>query len=117
MPMSILFLLVIGAPASFIFAIAYGMSNGMATITMSILPLVLFSSRGYASLMGKLALPILVTQAISPVLATPIMESWSTRNIFLLAGALSFIALNCLIFLRHFQRHTKQAKDGVRGDS
>ncbi|MFC4171527.1 MFS transporter [Microvirga sp. GCM10011540] len=59
------------------FALAlYGAGNGIGSIAKGTLPLALFGPFGYASLMGKLAMPSLLAQALSPSLGAILIE-WS----------------------------------------
>ena len=46
--------------------IAYGAGNGLWSIAHGTLPLALFGPRGYAVLMGRLAAPTLLVQALAP---------------------------------------------------
>ncbi|MFA6303903.1 MAG: MFS transporter [Legionella sp.] len=99
LPLSIILLLILGPPATKVFAIAYGMSNGVLTITMGILPMILFGSKGYASLLGKLALPVLIAQAATPILVDPLLKHLSANTIFTMAGILGLVSLICLVIL------------------
>lgn len=99
LPVSIFLLILMGMSASPVFAIAYGMSNGVLTITMGVLPMILFGSRGYATLLGKLALPVLIAQAATPILVDPVIESWPASRLFILCGILGILALVCLVTL------------------
>ncbi len=99
LPVSIFILLLVGRSSASVFAIAYGMSNGVLTITMGILPMILFGSKGYATLLGKIALPVLIAQAATPILLDPLIEKLPAMNIFMLAGGLGLAALLCLILL------------------
>ncbi len=96
LPLAILILIVLGTSAAPVFAVAYGMSNGVLTITMGILPMILFGTKGYASLLGKIGLPVLVAQAIAPLLVSPLLERWSAQSVFMLAGWIGLMALVCL---------------------
>jgi MFS family permease len=49
-----------------IFAILFGMSNGLITICRGTVPLALFGPVGYGRLVGRLAQPALVLQSIAP---------------------------------------------------
>jgi MFS family permease len=100
LPLGVLGLLV-GGPA-FGFAVAYGMSNGILTISRGTLPMHLFGARGYATRLGKLALPPLLAQAIAPTLFTPFVLSRSATEVFAWIGATSAAALLCLLPLRYF---------------
>jgi MFS family permease len=102
LPISIILLVIVGSSSASFFAIAYGMSNGVLTITMGVLPMVLFGSKGYATLLGKLALPVLIAQAATPILVAPILEHWSSIDLFIIAavlGVLSFLCLTVLTFI------------------
>ena len=69
-------LLLVGFPI-LAFALAlYGAGNGIGSIAKGTLPLGLFGPDGYATLMGKLAMPSLLAQALSPSLGAILIE-WS----------------------------------------
>jgi MFS family permease len=93
--------LLFGGPAA-VFAVAYGMSNGILTISRGTLPMHLFGAHGYATRLGKLALPPLLAQAIAPTLFTPFVLSRSAMTVFVWVGISAGIALLCLLPLRQF---------------
>lgn len=107
LPLAIFILIFVGISAAPFFAIAYGMSNGVLTITMGILPMILFGSKGYAKLLGKIALPVLIAQAATPLLFAPLIERWAAINVFILAAGLGVAALLCLIVLPFITKNTK----------
>lgn len=82
------------------FMLCYGVSNGILTISKGQVPLALFGPRGYPVLMGRLALPILVAQAIAPTLSAPLVAAVPGTVSFGLVGLLSLAALGCLLALR-----------------
>jgi MFS family permease len=49
-----------------IFAVLFGMSNGLITIGRGTVPLALFGAVGYGRLVGRLARPALVLQSVAP---------------------------------------------------
>lgn len=106
LPASIFTLLAAGPSASSVFAIAYGMSNGVLSITMGILPMILFGAKGYAKLLGKLAMPVLIAQALTPLVVDPLLESLPSITIFALAGLLGTFALICLSLLAYISRRS-----------
>ena len=61
-------LLLLGVPIPAFPIALYGAGNGIGSIAKGTLPLSLFGPDGYASLMGKLAMPSLLAQALSPTL-------------------------------------------------
>lgn len=52
----------------------YGAGNGVYSIARGTVPLALFGSSGYATLMGRLALPSLMAQAVAPWLGAFVLE-------------------------------------------
>jgi MFS family permease len=66
-------LLLVQFPIAAVALIIYGGGVGLASIARGTVPLELFGPLGYASLMGRLALPCLLAQALSPSLASFLM--------------------------------------------
>jgi MFS family permease len=94
-------ILPLGGPlAATAFAVLYGMSNGIMTINRGTLPLALFGPNGYATLLGWLAVPVLVAQAVAPTLAAPLVAALPALWVLLTAGALGFFAALLLLPLR-----------------
>jgi predicted MFS family arabinose efflux permease len=80
-------LLVAGFPILALALALYGAGNGIGSIAKGTLPLALFGPFGYASLMGKLAMPSLLAQALSPSIGAILIEWGGTdAAIFLLSG-------------------------------
>lgn len=93
--------LLFGGPfAAMAFAILYGMSNGILTINRGTLPLALLGSQGYATLLGWLAVPVLLAQAGAPTLTAPLIEAIPALQVLLLAGLFSAFAALMLLPLR-----------------
>jgi hypothetical protein len=69
-------LLVAGFPILALALALYGAGNGIGSIAKGTLPLALFGPFGYASLMGRLAMPSLLAQALSPSVGAILIE-WS----------------------------------------
>lgn len=67
-------LLVSGFPILALALVLYGAGNGIGSIAKGTLPLALFGPFGYASLMGKLAMPSLLAQALSPSIGAVLIE-------------------------------------------
>jgi MFS family permease len=85
------------------FAILYGLSNGLVTIVKGALPLSLFGSDGYGSLMGRLASPQLIAESMAPfVSAVAIMALGDRVSILILFGLAcsSLVAMLMLIATR-----------------
>ena len=88
------------APAACLFALLYGMSNGIMTINRGTLPLAIFGPDGYAALLGWLAVPVLLAQAAAPTLTAPLITRLPSADIFGAAGVMAGVALLLLLPLR-----------------
>ena len=106
LPAGVAVLVLVGPLAALPFALAYGMSNGILTISRGAVPLALFGAQGYAVLMGRMAMPVLVAQALAPTLAAPLVEVLPAIWMFALAGALATLALACLWLVRPLPEHS-----------
>jgi MFS family permease len=82
------------------FALLYGMSNGIMTINRGTLPLAIFGAEGYASMLGRLAVPVQLAQALAPAISAPIVAGLPPLDVLLLAGATGAAAVLLLIPLR-----------------
>lgn len=63
-----------GVGALAIAMVAYGAGNGVWSIARGTLPLALFGAHGYAVLMGRLAMPSLLAQALAPSAGALLIE-------------------------------------------
>ena len=94
-------ILPLGGPvAATAFALLYGMSNGIMTINRGTLPLALFGPNGYATVLGRLAMPVLIAQAVAPTLAAPLVAMLPALSVLLIGGGLSLLASLALLPLR-----------------
>jgi len=105
MPAAFLLLAFGGATVAAAFAVGYGISQGLLTIVRGTVPLALFGTAGFAIVLGRLAAPVLATQAVAPVAFGYALAIWEPRTVLLLSAALglcSFAAVSWLAFkLRH----------------
>ena len=93
--------LLLGGPvAATVFAVLYGMSNGIMTINRGTLPLAIFGAEGYARMLGWLAVPVLLAQATAPTLTAPLVEALPALDVFLLCGSVAGVAVLFLLPLR-----------------
>ena len=94
-------LLLLGGPyAATAFAVLYGMSNGVMTINRGTLPLALFGPDGYARMLGWLAVPVLIAQAMAPTVSAPVVAALPALDVLLICGAGGAIAVLFLLPLR-----------------
>ena len=99
-PASFLVLLLGGPLAAPAFALLYGMSNGIMTINRGTLPMAIFGPAGYASLLGWIAVPVLLATAGAPTLAAPIVDLLTPANVVIAAAAATGLAAFLLLPLR-----------------
>jgi hypothetical protein len=60
--------LLLGPAAAVLFAVLYGISNGLATIARGVMALNLFGREGYGRTLGVIAAPVVLTKASAPLL-------------------------------------------------
>jgi hypothetical protein len=69
----------------------YGAGIGLESIARGTLPLAFFGARGYATLMGRLAIPSLLAQATAPWIGAMLLERFGAHGtLAALAGAAVF---------------------------
>jgi len=90
---------VIGGAASSVFAITFGLGNGILTIARGTLPLAIFGPKDYGYRLGLIGAPARMAQAIAPLafgLLIDAMGDW----VLIVSSALSLSALVALCLLR-----------------
>jgi Major Facilitator Superfamily len=81
------------------FTLLLGVSQGVVTIVRGAVPLALFGATGYGAVLGLIATPILVVNAVAPTAFAWIVERWGWFNaeVALLASALaSYLAMEAM---------------------
>jgi len=96
----LLALLPFSAMLAAVFAVMYGMANGLLTIARGTVPLALFGAAGYGRLMGRIGGPFLVVQALAPVVVTYVAEHASDAIGLALVAVFVAIALLCFVLIR-----------------
>ena len=79
--------------------ILYGAGNGVFSIAKGTLPLAQFGSQRYAPLVGKLARPSLIAQALAPTLGALLLEkvgSSATYAALILLVTINVVLGGCL---------------------
>lgn len=82
-------LLWLGLPLPALALVSYGAGNGIWSIARGTVPLALFGSSGYAVLMGRLATPILIVQAVAPSVGAVLMDEVGARGTLAVLGVLA----------------------------
>jgi hypothetical protein len=80
--------------------VVFGLGNGVRGIVKGTLPLVLFGAEGYATLVGRLALPTLVAQAAGPYLGALALDRWGVAPTLIGLAALALLNLVLAYALR-----------------
>jgi len=89
-----------GPLPALVFTLAFGAANGLITIVRGALPLALFGSDGYGRILGVLATPYLMINALAPLAFAVIIERWgylAGQWLLLAIALLSLVAMEILI--------------------
>ncbi|NLS04999.1 arsenite efflux MFS transporter ArsK [Rhizobium sp. P32RR-XVIII] len=105
LPVGVLVLLLSApsVPGAMVFAVIFGMGNGLLSIVSGTLPLHLFGSDGYGKLQGKMMAARLTLSALAPFVLAFAMEKLGislSLGITVAFGGLSIVALSSIGFLR-----------------
>src|SRR5215470_5674349 len=87
-------------PVAAAFMVMFGMANGLITIARGTVPLALFGASGYGALLGRIAGPFLLMQAIAPLVLALVVEHGSDWAALTVVAALAFTAFICFVVLR-----------------
>jgi len=110
LPVSFLLLLLAGGNfhAILAFTLLMGASQGVITIVRGAVPLALFGATGYGAVLGLIATPILIVNAVSPTLFALIVERWgwqSAQQVLVAAAATSWVAME--LMSRWYERNAR----------
>lgn len=92
-------LLLIGFPIIVLALIPYGAGIGIESIARGTLPLALFGAEDYAALMGRIALPALVAQAVAPSIAAVLLQLGGAGLALSVLTALAAINVGLVVLL------------------
>jgi hypothetical protein len=92
--------------------IAYGAGNGIWSIARGTLPLTLFGPEGYAVLMGRLAMPSLIAQALAPSAGALLLQRYGAQAT--VAGLAGLAVLNLVGVAALWVLAGPRAAQGVR---
>lgn len=92
-----------GPGAATVFALLFGVGNGLLTIVRGTLPLALFGARGYGRRVGVLTAPSRITGAVAPLLVGLMIDAIGAAGL-VVAAALNVLGLVALAFVRR-ERH------------
>ncbi len=93
---------------AFLFTMLFGITNGLTTIVRGAVPLALFGHKGYGEVLGILATPYLVLNAVAPLIMTWIVAhggyaaaTWA----LVIASVFAFAAMEVMAAWHRRQRH------------
>ncbi|HEV7252068.1 MAG TPA: MFS transporter [Mesorhizobium sp.] len=84
-------LLATGWPLAALALILYGCGTGIFSIGRGTLPLALFGADGYATLMGRLAVPSLIAQALAPSVGAVAIAQAGAGSTFTILTVMAFV--------------------------
>jgi MFS family permease len=82
------------------FMVLFGMANGLVTIARGTVPLTLFGAVGFGALIGRIAGPGLVMQAMAPLVLAFVIERTSDPAALAMVASLALVSFVCLVILR-----------------
>lgn len=82
------------------FTILFGIANGWMTIARGNVPLALFGPNGYGRMIGQIAAPVMLMQAVGPLLLALVAERLSDSAAIGTVGLFALGALICLLAIR-----------------
>jgi hypothetical protein len=82
-----------GVGALAVALVAYGAGNGLWSIARGTLPLALFEPQGYAVLMGRLAMPSLIAQALAPSAGALLLQRYGAQATLTVLAGLALLNL------------------------
>ncbi len=100
LPLALLLLIATSGGAAAVFAVAYGISNGVTTIARGNVPLLLFGPVGYGRRQGVIAATLLVSQAAAPIGFAAILERFGVETALYAAVGVSLVALAAFAALK-----------------
>ena len=87
-------------PAAIAFAVMFGAANGLMTIARGAVPLSLFGYTGYGRVLGRIAKPFQMMQAIAPLALAFVVERAGDPVALSVTAAFAVASLVCLLMIR-----------------
>jgi hypothetical protein len=85
--------------AALTFTATFGLANGLVTIVRGAVPLMLFGAVGYGTVLGILATPYLVVNALAPAALAVVIDVWGfpvAEAVVLAASLLSAFSMEVM---------------------
>lgn len=87
-------------PAAIAFAVMFGAANGLMTIARGAVPLSLFGYVGYGRILGRIAKPFQIMQAVAPLALAFVVERAGDPVALSVTAAFAVVSLVCLLMIR-----------------
>jgi predicted MFS family arabinose efflux permease len=98
--------------------ILYGAGNGIYSIARGTVPLALFGPERYAPLVGKLAMPSLLAQALTPSIAALVLTVYGTAAALALLAVMALVNVGLVGLLWRVERASRRRIEAEgRGES
>ena len=116
LPVSLALLMVGGASlaTALAFTLIMGASQGIITIVRGAVPLALFGPKGYGAVLGLIATPILLVNALSPPGYALIIDTWghtTAEGVLLVCSFLSFLAMEATAWWYRNRKRERQSEE------
>jgi hypothetical protein len=86
--------------AAIAFAVMFGAANGLLTIARGAVPLALFGANGYGRVLGRIAKPFQIMQAMAPLALAFVVERSGDPVALSVTAAFGVLSLICLLAIR-----------------
>ncbi|NTU78646.1 MAG: MFS transporter [Chloroflexales bacterium] len=93
-------LLLLGPAFALVGVVLYALGNGMRAIIRGTLPLVLFGPARYPVVLGRLALPTLLAQAVTPLVGSALLQAYGAAAVLMALFGLSVINMGVTLAIR-----------------
>jgi len=87
-------------PIAIAFAVMFGAANGLMTIARGAVPLSLFGYAGYGRVLGRIAKPFQIMQAVAPLALAFVVERAGDAAALSVTAAFAIASLVCLLLIR-----------------
>lgn len=102
-----------GTSAAAAFAVLHGVGNGILTIAIGTLPLMIFGAKGYGERQGFLMVPARVVQAAAPFVFGLAVEGWGVASLWVSAS----LSLTACLALAIMTAQINRSKNGGTFDA
>lgn len=99
------------------FTVIFGISNGLVTVVRGAVPLALFGAEGYGKILGIVATPILLFNALSPMLFALIVDATNYRTGTWVLLGIAIASMLAMEFMAAWYRRHLAREEAVTGAS